>query len=128
MEACVVVCRKNKPIAQQGRILFINAVNEVTHERAFSFLTDEHINKIVNAYRAYHTIEGFTKVVPIEEILSQDATLNIPMYVRPKANGNSGEKPLNVVIDEWWQSSQDLRRSMDQLFAVVGGMPASEQR
>src|SRR5690349_2102431 len=34
MEACVVVCRTTKPKARKGKILFINAVNEVTRERA----------------------------------------------------------------------------------------------
>ena len=30
----------------RGKVLFINAVNEVTRERAQSFLTDEHIRRI----------------------------------------------------------------------------------
>lgn len=38
MKACVVVCRTAKPKARKGRILFINAVNEVTRERAQSVL------------------------------------------------------------------------------------------
>ena len=33
MEACVVICRTAKPEARKGRILFINAVSEVTRER-----------------------------------------------------------------------------------------------
>jgi type I restriction enzyme M protein len=41
MEACVLVCRTQKPKNRRGKILFINAVNEVTRERAQSFLTDE---------------------------------------------------------------------------------------
>ena len=34
MEACIVVCRISKPRERRGKILFINAVNEVTRERA----------------------------------------------------------------------------------------------
>jgi len=52
MEACVVICRAAKPKARQGRILFINAINEVTRERAQSFLTDGHpraLSKPTNA-------------------------------------------------------------------------------
>ena len=48
MEACVVICRTTKPKARKGRILFINAVNEVTRERAQSFLTDDHIERIAD--------------------------------------------------------------------------------
>src|SRR4051794_32973047 len=35
-EACVVICRTAKPKLRKGRILFINAINEVTPERAQS--------------------------------------------------------------------------------------------
>lgn len=40
MEACVLVCRSRKPAARRGKILFLNAVQEVTRERAQSFLED----------------------------------------------------------------------------------------
>ena len=39
MEACIVVCRTSKPPERRGKMLFINAVNEVTRERAQSFLS-----------------------------------------------------------------------------------------
>ena len=42
-EACVVVCRMDKPPERQQRVLFINAVNEFTRERAQSFLKEDHI-------------------------------------------------------------------------------------
>ena len=38
MEACVVICRTQKPAARRGKVLFIDAVNEVSRERAQSFL------------------------------------------------------------------------------------------
>lgn len=34
MEACVVICRARKPSERRGKILFINALKEVTRERA----------------------------------------------------------------------------------------------
>ena len=43
MEACVVICRMNKPKERRNKVLFINAVNEVIRERAQSFLTDDNI-------------------------------------------------------------------------------------
>ena len=48
--------------ARKGRILFINAVNEVTRERAQSFLTDDHIERIVKAYEKFKDEPGFTRV------------------------------------------------------------------
>lgn len=51
MEACIVICHTAKRKQRKGRILFINAVNEVTRERAQSFLTDEHIEHIAPGRR-----------------------------------------------------------------------------
>jgi type I restriction-modification system DNA methylase subunit len=38
MEACVVICRNNKPSKRRGHVIFIDAVNEVTRERSMSYL------------------------------------------------------------------------------------------
>src|SRR6266446_1237758 len=85
MEACVVICRASKPKARTGKILFINAVNEVTRERAQSFLTDEHIDRIVAVYRKFKAELGFTHIATIEEIRAKDVSLSIPLYVEPSA-------------------------------------------
>ena len=42
MESCIVVCNRRKPAARKGKVLFIDALNEVTRERAQSFLTPKH--------------------------------------------------------------------------------------
>ena len=49
MEACIMICRMNKPANRKNKVLFINAVHEVTRERAQSFLDMEHIQKIAGA-------------------------------------------------------------------------------
>ena len=46
MEACIMICRTEKPDDHKGHILFINAVNEVTRKNAHSFLEPQHIEKI----------------------------------------------------------------------------------
>jgi type I restriction enzyme M protein len=123
MEACVVVCRKNKPAARQGKILFINAINEVTRERAFSFLQDDHIERIAAVYRDFADIEGFTRVVTVAEVLAQDANLSIPLYVtRTPIFQMGSDKPLPLVIAEWRQSSAALRQSMDSLLEALADL------
>lgn len=116
MEACVVICRMNKPVERRGRILLINAVNEVTRERAFSFLEESHIQKIASAYQTFADDEGFARVVTTEMVLAQDANLNIPMYVRPQLNADGAEVTLEKAIGDWLESSQALRVSMQTLF------------
>lgn len=122
MEACVVICRMRKPAERRGRVLFINAVNEVTRERAQSFLEERHIQRIVAAYKAFADEDGFARVATLEDIQANQANLNIALYVRPAAGGNGasqGEKPLAAVIAEWEQSSRELRAAMDELFVTL---------
>jgi type I restriction enzyme M protein len=124
MEACVVICRMRKAKERRRKVLFINAVDEVTRERAQSFLRDEHINKILRAYRDFKEVEGFAHVATIEEIRGNNANLSIPLYVRKAkaVNGDAadgGEKGLSAVIGEWEASSAALRGSMDELFMTL---------
>ncbi len=123
MEACVVVCQMSKSPERKNKVLFINAVNEVTRERAQSFLEDDHIDRIVKVYHDFADEDGFARVATLADVLANQANLSIPLYVRPtNGNGNGAdqpEKPLPEVIAEWEANSQTLRTSMDELFAVL---------
>ena len=119
MEACVVICRTAKPKARKGRILFINAVNEVTRERTQSFLTDDHIERIVKAYEQFKNEPGFTRVAALEEIRANDGNLSIPHYVAPTANGGSDAKPATpgkpdrtAALKGWLASSARVRAAL----------------
>ena len=118
MEACVVVCRTQKPKARRGKILFINAVNEVTRERAQSFLTDEHLKRIVRAYQKFKDEPGFTSVVPIETIRAKEGNLSIPLYVRSEATAvregadEYRSDGLPESLSNWLESSRKLRDTL----------------
>ena len=121
MEACVVVCRTQKPKARRGKILFINAVNEVTRERAQSFLTDEHLQRIVRAYRDLKDEPGFTRVATLDDIRSKDGNLSIPLYVETETNAQRDEAvgaaatALPVALAGWVNSSLEVRSSLTAL-------------
>jgi type I restriction enzyme M protein len=124
MEACVVICRMNKPRERRNKVLFINAVNEVTRERAQSFLTDDHIQRIVAAYQTFGDVEGFARVVGNDEIREKSSNLSIPLYVRAdngNGNGNGAAETVSLkqAIANWQESSMALRESMDGLFEAL---------
>jgi putative PIN family toxin of toxin-antitoxin system len=52
-----------RPAEFFGRIMksFIDAVNEVTRERAQSYLKPEHQERVADAYHAFKDVEGFAK-------------------------------------------------------------------
>ncbi len=108
MEACVVICRTAKTRTRKGKILFINAVNEITRERAQSFLTDDHIKRIVKAYEKFKDEPGLTRVASLGEIREQGGNLNIPLYItateptsvnKTVANGGSIAESSSAWID-----------------------------
>ena len=112
MEACVVICRTTKPSKRRGRILFINAVDQVTRERAQSFLADEHIERIVEAYRGFTDEPGFTRVATLEEVRAKGGSLSIPLYVESTtANGaeeSASENTLVEALDAWATSRVEV--------------------
>ena len=124
MEACVVVCRTQKPKTRRGKILFINAVNEVTRERAQSFLTDEHLQRVVRAYQDFKDEPGFTRVVLIEEIRAKEGNLSIPLYVggetqaQTDAATETAATALPDALTGWLESSRKVRDSLQTLLTA----------
>ncbi len=126
MEACVVVSRTNKPLERQGKILFINAVKEVTREKAQSFLTPENQERILKAYQAFEDIPGFTNVATDEKVIENDSNLSIPLYVRSAENNNTGEKSVKETWTEFEENSSQFWQQMDELVEMLDGMVTGE--
>ena len=119
MESCVVICRSRKPKARKGKVLFINAVNAVTRERAQSFLTEAHQQRIVKAYRDFAEEPGFAHVGTLEEIRGKEGSLNIALYIPPAASELRGLEEAAAAIDLhtsvtiWLKSAKDLRQALE---------------
>ena len=117
MEACVVICRSTKPKDRKGKILFIDAVNEVTRERAQSFLTSEHINHIASTYLSFAAEEGYSAVADLATIAANQNNLSIPLYVK-RANASTGPD-LATALQTWRASSSQLRTAAAELFELL---------
>src|SRR5258708_16110973 len=59
MEACIVICRTAKPASRRGRVLFINALDEVAPEKAFSFLRPGPHSEMRASFRGGSRLGGF---------------------------------------------------------------------
>lgn len=100
MEACIVICRTYKEPSKRGKILFINALKEVTRKNAQSYLEDKHIEHISSAYENYIDEEKYAKVATIDEIAANDYSLNIALYARDEIET---EPVLSIEesVDDW---------------------------
>lgn len=109
MEACLLICRMQKPTQRKGKILFINAVDEVKRDKTISMLEEKHIDKIFKAYKEYKDIPGFAKVVSNEQILENGATLNISQYVsRLEVKDDALKQTLEELIEMWKKNRAEL--------------------
>lgn len=109
MEACLLICRMQKPANRRGKILFINAVDEVKRDKTISMLEERHIDKIFKAYKEYKDIPGFAKVVSNEQILENGATLNISQYVsRLEVKDDAPKQTLEELLAAWQENRVEL--------------------
>ena len=123
MEACVVICRNNKPAKRRGHVIFIDAVNEVTRERSMSYLKPEHQGRVADAYHAFKDVEGFAKVASLADIRANDGNLSIPLYVRGKNvsddKGVYAADGLKAAVKTWEESSSELQVKIEGLLKIL---------
>ena len=82
MESCLLVCRMRKPDERKGKIIFIDAKNELKIDRTNAWLEPKHIEKIASTYWEYVDVEGFAKVVSTSLALQNNSNLNIQLYFK----------------------------------------------
>ena len=134
MESCIVVCNRNKSAARKHQVLFIDALNEVTRERAQSFLKPEHQHRILDAFQAFADQPGFAKVVTLTELQTQACNLSIPLYVKRRthninsADSNGQPASLTEAWDAWQTSGQVLWLQMDALVETLDGLLTEEDQ
>ncbi len=120
MESCVVVLRSQKAAERKGKVLFINGLKEVTRERAFSFLNDSNLEKLVQSYFAPQKHSDIARLVPLDEIRDNQHNLSIPLYVRSLADAKEGDSDdLETVIESWQMGRVELRKQTKKLYAAL---------
>ena len=116
---CILVL-KSKRNGNSDNILFIDASKDFIKGKNQNELSDEHIDKIVNAYKERKDVDKFAYVASMQEIIDNGYNLNIPRYV------DTSEKEEELDIDEIMNSIQntdeeiakvsaELKKSFDEL-------------
>ena len=128
MEACVVICRGRKAPERQGRILFIDAVNEIARERAQSFLRDPHQARILTAYKAFEDDPGFAAVADTTDVLDAEANLSIARYVKKtKEAVEAGDKETLAATWETLDAEgREFWTGVDALVDMLDGLAPAE--
>ena len=117
MESCLLICRNDKPKERKGKVLLIDARKELRAEKTISYLDEQHITKICDAYHAFETVEGFSYVATDQEIVEKEGSLNIPLYV--KAMADEDTPTIDEAFEQWTASTANLTTAMEALFNTL---------
>lgn len=128
MEACVVICRSRKPAERQGRILFIDAVNDIIRERAQSFLRQPHQERILSAYQAFEGQPGFAEVVSTDDVLRAEGNLSIVRYVKKVKHEIADGRvvTMKAAWDAFESEGRTFWTGMDELVDMLEGLEQEE--
>lgn len=115
MEACIVICRTDKEVQRKNKVLFINARHLVTRKNAQSYLEDNHIDEISNAYNSFSVIEGFSAVATKDEILKNNGRLSIALYVRGEEEEKVTPDQIEDVVRDWNDNRKSMWEQVDEV-------------
>lgn len=95
----IVVLRKDNA---QRDVLFIDASKDFKKNKTRNELTDEHIEKIFQAFIARKDIEKYAHLASFDEIKENDYNLNIPRYV------DTFEEEEEIVLDDCFKELAEI--------------------
>ena len=101
----MMIISKNKT---DKNILFIDASNEYKNKRFKNILSEENQNKIVNTYKERKEIEGFSKIVSINQVKENDYNLSIKKYIRKNYVRNNIEQKQLIQQLKNLEDEQDI--------------------
>lgn len=108
LAACIMVFQQIKPEEKRGKILFIDASEQVKVGRAQNFLEPEHVQQIFAWYKSFEDVENYVKAVGRAELEENDFNLNIPLYVEKVIEDDlpTVEEALTDLKQAWEESQQ----------------------
>ncbi|MCE7990962.1 MAG: SAM-dependent DNA methyltransferase [Roseivirga sp.] len=118
LAACVMVFKRQKTAKKKGRVLFIDASDQIRTGRAQNFLEAAHVQQIHAWYTAFADVENYVKVADMAEIKENDFNLNIPLYVEKIIEDNlpSVEEAL-ADLKQTWQESQQAEEEFKKVLS-----------
>ena len=114
---CIMVMKKGK---SDNKTLFIDAYNECIKITNNNKLTEENIQRIVDAYVSREEVEHFAHLASYDEIKEQDYNLSVSTYVEAE---DTREKidivKLNAEIKEIVKREDELRAEIEKIIAEI---------
>lgn len=79
--ACLFIVNKDKPKQRKGKVFFLYGANDYLEGKKQNKLRRQDIDKIVDAFREYKTVQKYCHPVTLDEIRENEYNLNITRYI-----------------------------------------------
>ncbi len=111
--ACLFIVNKNKPKQRKGKIFFLYGANDYLEGKKQNKLRKQDIDKTVDAFREYKTVQKYCRPVPRTEIQENDYNLNITRYI----DITEEEEKIDVqkTINELKELKKEYRKVEDKV-------------
>lgn len=116
---CIMILKKSR---DQTGVVVIDASKQFEKCGKVNRMTQQHLNKIVKAYRERKDVEKFCRVVDFSEMQKNDFNLNIPRYV----DTSEEAEPVNLYdvlkeIVEIEKQEQEISRELAEMLQDLRG-------
>ena len=113
LATCVMVFKQNKDAEKKGKVLFIDASDQIRVGRAQNYLELEHVQQIYTWLQGYTDVENYVKVANHDDLKENDFNLNIPLYVEKIIEDNlpTVEEAM-ADLKTAWQASLDAEKKL----------------
>lgn len=117
----IVMVLKKKRNSNADNILFIDASKYYKTEKSMNIITDEDIERIVDAYTKRVEIDKFSHVAKLDEVRGHDYNCNIPRYV----DSFEREIPIDILaasktIKKLNEESLDIEKKIQEMLSSLG--------
>ena len=122
----VIILKKDRT---NRDVLFIDASKEFDKGKNQNTMTDEHIQRILDAYIKREDIDKFAHVASFDEIKENDFNLNIPRYV--DTFEEEEVVPLTEIVTNINETRTEIEKTTKELYGLldelVGTTPEADK-
>lgn len=116
MEACILICRTNKPAERKGKILMVKATDLVERKNSESYLTEEHIAYISDIYLSYKAIEYRSVIIDVSDIDSNKYSISPKLHVKSPLQEL---EDINELYQLWNKEKESYHANIDSLIKLL---------
>ena len=117
LAACILVLRKKKPVKRRKKVMIADASRLFRRGRAQNYLEPEQALEIQRWFEKFEDVPDAVRIVTLDDIKSEEWTLNISRYVLPPLQEDI--PPLPDAIAAFKDALTRCREAEDRLTQVM---------